>query len=474
MNRFASIFALICSLLVALASGCLSDDGTVPPLDLPFDGDDSSLQIQGVEARYVAALDAVVFELEVVGDAASIAPAPAGQLDGAPVLGYVFPTTLAPSAVGFGDVAGTLALAVTSHPDFDDTPLWDEDDNEVYDDDGVVYHAHWVVLYPDTRAPAGLAVVQGDDASSLPPTAPMPMYLDSPGFTVVEQGAHLRVVVPADRIQRNLDFRVGALVAFMRVDASAAPLLAVHAVLSQAADGTATTPVANASAAPSHAWPTPANDEGTFDIVGTTASYDPTVETFTLSMELAGMAATYVPEAAGQVDGAPVVGYVFPTNIAPAEIGFRATAGILALAVTSHPDFDDTPLWDEDLDLDYENDGSTYHVHWVLLTEDETSTGGLTVPSQADPSLLPPTAPMGLYLDSPGYNAFASGNHLHVLIPGSHLRSIQEFSYDAVTARMHVDASGAGPVIRVDEVVEVLSGDLSLPFAVSREPIVAD
>ena len=99
-------------------------------------------------------------------------PDKAGQTDGAPVLGYVFPTTIKPDWVGFGEVDGTVALAVTSHPDFDDTPLWDEDSNELYDDDGAIYHAHWVILHKDERAPSGLAVVQANVSSTLPPTAP--------------------------------------------------------------------------------------------------------------------------------------------------------------------------------------------------------------------------------------------------------------------------------------------------------------
>lgn len=178
-------------------------------------------------------LDVLVFELRVTADAASVVPAPAGSVDGAPVLGYVFPTDLPPSAVGFGDVSGTLALAVTSHPDFDDTPLWDEDLNGSYDDDGVVYHTHWVVLNEDDRAPAGLAVLQAPDGSGavLPPTAPMPMYLDSPGFHVVRDGDALRVVVPVDRVGGQTDFRFDAVTAYMQVDASGStPLLAVHEV----------------------------------------------------------------------------------------------------------------------------------------------------------------------------------------------------------------------------------------------------
>jgi len=85
-----------------------------------------ALEIEGQSVRYVEALDVLVFEQRLAGTAGGIVPEPAGGLDGAPVLGYVFPTTLSPTAVGFGEIDGILALAATSHPDFDDTPLWDE------------------------------------------------------------------------------------------------------------------------------------------------------------------------------------------------------------------------------------------------------------------------------------------------------------------------------------------------------------
>ncbi|MEL6186013.1 MAG: hypothetical protein AAFU79_15420 [Myxococcota bacterium] len=104
-----------------------------------------------------------------------------------------------------------------------------------------------------------------------------------------------------------------------------------------------------------------------------------------------------------------------------------------------------------------------------MLIEDAGSAAGLSAPSQSDPTKLSPTAPMPMYLDSPGYHAIASGSTLRVLVPKWHLGGRSDFSFDASTARMRVDASGAGPVLRVEEVVEVLSGDLSLPL----EPVPA-
>jgi hypothetical protein len=139
-----------------------------------------------------------------------------------------------------------------------------------------------------------------------------------------------------------------------------------------------------------------------------------------------------------------------------------------ARGFSSHPDFDDTPLWDETRDADYGNDGGRYHVHWVVLVDDPQSGAGLSVPSQTDPKLLPPTAPMPMYLDSPGYHAFARGGTLHVVVPGWHLHGVDAFSYDALTARMVVDASLSAPVLRVEQVYRILSGDLSLPLTVGR------
>ena len=55
-------------------------------------------------------------------------------------MGYVFPTSLKSEDVGFGQVEGIVALALTSHPDFDDTPLWDENTDGTFDNDGIIWH----------------------------------------------------------------------------------------------------------------------------------------------------------------------------------------------------------------------------------------------------------------------------------------------------------------------------------------------
>ncbi len=196
------------------------------------------LDILQAEVRYLSELELLVFEIEVRGNAGNTVPDAAGQLDGAPVLGYVFPTSLSSHDVGFGNAEGIVALALTSHPDFDDTPLWDESGDGKYDNDGVIWHPHWVILTEDNRVAGGLSVLQfteGDDSIVLPPTNPgMPMYMDSPGFQVITRGNKIFTTIPMYRIKWKNDFRFDAVSAFMRVNTSDEnrPLLGVYDVYS--------------------------------------------------------------------------------------------------------------------------------------------------------------------------------------------------------------------------------------------------
>ena len=197
----------------------------------------SDLDIRATAVTYLKNLDLLVFEQQVNGIVGRTLPKPAGQLDGAPVLGYVFPTTLKPEDVGFSPTEGIVALAVTSHPDFDDTPLWDESSDRNYANDGVIFHPHWVVLVEDKRVPGGLAVkqFQKDAGVVLPPTNPgMPIYIDSPGYAVMAQQNTLKVLVPAQRVNRKTNFKFDAVSAYMQVNISAQnrPMLGVYEVYS--------------------------------------------------------------------------------------------------------------------------------------------------------------------------------------------------------------------------------------------------
>ena len=186
--------------------------------------DNHDFAIEKVNVTHNASLASTIWEISVKGYAGKTTPTPAGQLNGAPVLGYVFPTSLKPTDVGFSQTEGIVALALTSHPDFDDTSLWDENSDQQYDNDGVIWHPHWVVLNEDSRVEGGLAVKQfekGDETVVLPPTNPgMPMYMDSPGFQVVVQDGHLRVLVPAGRVSHQTSFSFDAVAAYMQVNGS--------------------------------------------------------------------------------------------------------------------------------------------------------------------------------------------------------------------------------------------------------------
>ena len=431
-----------------------------------------TFDIDSAEIKYEAALDAYLFSLETKSDVASIKPVPIGQVNGAPVLGYVFVTSLLPADIGYSDVEGTVALAVTSHPDFDDTPLWDEDNNQSYDDDGIVYHSHWVVLEENSKATAGLAVVQATKNSKLTPTSPMAMYLDSPGYAILEKGNKLHVIVPANDVNRNSDFTAKALTAYLEVDATgSAPLLKVERIYDQFPRQLS---VINNASVPSSNWPlaTTAGDDTSFTIDNASVDYVEAIDSLIFSVYSKGNVATKTVAPLGQVNGAPVLGYVFPTTIAPKNVGFKnVTDATLALAVTTHPDFDDTPLWDENNNSNYQDDGLVYHTHWVALVKDDNSSAGLSVPSSFNPQDLPPTAPMAMYLDSPNFHAFAQGNLLRIIVPAQRVNGVIDFNYDSVTAGMNVDLSGAGPVLRVNQVFDVLSGNLTLPYAVTRKKL---
>ncbi len=216
--------------------------------------------------------------------------------------------------------------------------------------------------------------------------------------------------------------------------------------------------------------PEPMVDES-FDLTATTALYNEELEQIEMTMEVDGLAGATIPSPVGQLDGAPVLGYVFPTTLNTNDVGFGNTEGIVAMALTSHPDFDDTPLWDENNDQDYTNDGAIWHSHWVLLVDDARVDGGLSVKQfeMDDPNVeLPPTNPgMPMYMDSPGYQVLTEGNSITVVIPSAFVNNRTDFNFDAVAARMQVNTSNSElPLLGVYEVYEILSEDLSLPYQV--------
>ncbi|MCG8435216.1 MAG: hypothetical protein MJA83_14415 [Gammaproteobacteria bacterium] len=203
-----------------------------------------------------------------------------------------------------------------------------------------------------------------------------------------------------------------------------------------------------------------------FDITSAEATTDGRLTTFI--MEVAGIAGSVKPVPIGQLAGAKVESYVWPTGLDPSKVGFDKGSGILALAITAHPDFDDTPLYDENQDGDPANDGADWHSHWVVLVEDNACGAGLKV-RDVSPGvdLLPATAPyFPIALDSPGMSPIIDGRKAKITVPISDAESV---AFDAVTAELQVNVKTEAPLLCVTGVHDIASGDLSLPGRVTVE-----
>lgn len=198
------------------------------------------------------------------------------------------------------------------------------------------------------------------------------------------------------------------------------------------------------------------------DILSAEVSRDGNALTF--RMTTGGTAGADKPGATGTLAGAAVHAYVWPTSLDPSTVGFEAGTGILALAATSHPDFDDTPLYDENGDGDPANDGLDWHSHWVVLTPSEDcGPGALSVrdiPEGTTPQ-LPKTWPgLPLFIDSPDARPVFDGPAVSVTID---VAGAQGASFDGVTSALRVNANLHAPLLCVTDVFDVASGDLSLP-----------
>jgi hypothetical protein len=207
-----------------------------------------------------------------------------------------------------------------------------------------------------------------------------------------------------------------------------------------------------------------------FDIVHTKITTAGRIATFHVAV--AGQAGKPHPAKTGKLAGSSVYSYVWPTTLDPYAVGFERGAGILAFAVTSHPDFDDTPLYDENGDGILTNDGDVWHSHWVVLQPDDACGKGalkvVGIPDGATPR-LPKTWPgLPLLIDSPGYSPVFKGETLEVRVPFDDIGAVYAAGFDGVTAALRVNASVHDPLLCVVDVFKVASGTLSLPGRVGK------
>ena len=207
-----------------------------------------------------------------------------------------------------------------------------------------------------------------------------------------------------------------------------------------------------------------------FDIVHAKVSVADRVATF--HMAVSGKAGASRPSPSGKLAGSDVFSYVWPVSLDPYTVGFERGAGTLALAVTAHPDFDDTPLFDENGDGRRDNDGDLWHSHWVVLAPNPACGEGalavVDIPAGATPR-LPKTWPgLPLLIDSPGWQPHLDGDTVEVRVPFEADVALPDMRYDGVTAGLRVDASVHAPLLCVVDVFKLASGDLSLPGRVAE------
>lgn len=207
-----------------------------------------------------------------------------------------------------------------------------------------------------------------------------------------------------------------------------------------------------------------------FDIVHTRLSTEGNTAVFHIAVS--GKAGAVRPTASGQLAGSTVFSYVWPTSLDPSAVGFDPKAGILAFAVTAHPDFDDTPLFDENGDGNSANDGDVWHSHWVVLQADDACGKGalkvVDIPQGAKPR-LPKTWPgLPILIDSPGWSPAFNGETVEVRVPFDDISVVEASAFDGVSAALRVNASVHNPLLCVVDVFKIASGDLSLPGKVNR------
>jgi hypothetical protein len=202
-----------------------------------------------------------------------------------------------------------------------------------------------------------------------------------------------------------------------------------------------------------------------YDIVHSKITTDGNIAIF--HMAVSGKAGASKPTKTGKLAGSRVFSYVWPTTIDPSAVGFDSKSGILAFAVTSHPDFDDTPLFDENGDGNTKNDGGIWHSHWVVLQPDEAcgkeALKVVDIPEGSKPK-LPKTWPgLPLLIDSPGWSPNFKKSTLEVRVPFDDIDVVKTAGFDGVTAALRVNASMHSPLLCIANVFKVASGNLSLP-----------
>lgn len=197
--------------------------------------------------------------------------------------------------------------------------------------------------------------------------------------------------------------------------------------------------------------------KASFDILEARAEVKDNLVTFFMTTR--GKAGADKPKATGKFAGSSVYAYVWPTKVDPEAAGFEKGSGILAAAVTAHPDFNDEPL--------FANKGGEWHFHWVVLTKDPACGPAALKVRDIEAGTKPklpktwPGAP--IFIDSPGYQPRFAGPTVRVTVPFETAEVAKSVAFDGVTSALKVNGNLHAPLLCVSDVFHVASGDLSLP-----------
>jgi hypothetical protein len=199
-----------------------------------------------------------------------------------------------------------------------------------------------------------------------------------------------------------------------------------------------------------------------YDIVRASISIERDQAAFRI--QVAGQAGATRPQATGSFAGSAVHAYVWPTTLDSGVVGFDAGEGILALAVTFHPDFDDgAPGRERNRDV--------WHSHWVVLGPDDAcGPAALKVrdlPRDRHPRVPGDWPGVPLMLSSPNLPPALSGDVIEVRVPMADLPGLRQARFDGVTAGLRVNGDLHAPLLCVAQVFDVASGNLSLPGRVA-------
>ncbi|WP_205685459.1 hypothetical protein [Caulobacter zeae] len=181
-------------------------------------------------------------------------------------------------------------------------------------------------------------------------------------------------------------------------------------------------------------------------------------------VQVRGKAGEMKPKATGQFAGSAVWSYVWPTSLDSSSVGFEGAQGILALAVTFHPDFDDAAYGGVNRHV--------WHPHWVVLVPDDACGKGALkvrdIPEGTKPK-VPATWPgVPLLIDSPTYPTTLATDTVEVSVPAGVIGAVEGVKFDGVTSALKVNANLHAPLLCISDIFDVASGDLSLPGKITR------